>query len=492
MTDPNQYNPQNPQQAQQYGGYGSYGQNDYGQQAPQYGAPDYGQQAPQYGAPQYSAPQYGNAAGYNQQQPQYGAPQPQPQGSGSFFALTAPLDQPAYNCTIGEAFIRFWKKYATFKGRASRGEFWWWVLCTFIIQIAFAVIFAVLGAIIDSNTANGMQSFVNTIWALATIVPSLALSVRRLHDTNKAGTTLVILYAIDFIGGVLLSVGLVMTGLGAISVIGGGSSSTGAAGILLLIIGFIACLATSIVLIVLMAKKTDPAGARFDDPAAGNGYAPPRTCHRPQPHNTPRTALRHRSPTRTQRLFRRQPLIRIRQPLRHLQCLRRLRQCPPQTRMALRPQPRQPPTLRTATRMALLTELRPISTQHLRCQPLQPPSTLRPPRQLRMQPRHPKPLPCRACLRCLRFRNSPPSLTRRSSIAPRSATIRRARPRTDPTIPTIPTILPCTATYSIDEICRFSTELKNRTCNNQYYIKKIPAPQSQVPGFSYSYIDNSH
>ena len=169
MTDPNQYNPQNPQQAQQYGGYGSYGQNDYGQQAPQYGAPDYGQQAPQYGAPQYSAPQYGNAAGYNQQQPQYGAPQPQPQGSGSFFALTAPLDQPAYNCTIGEAFIRFWKKYATFKGRASRGEFWWWVLCTFIIQIAFAVIFAVLGAIIDSNTANGMRSFVNTIWALATI-----------------------------------------------------------------------------------------------------------------------------------------------------------------------------------------------------------------------------------------------------------------------------------------------------------------------------------
>ena len=78
----------------------------------------------------------------------------------------------------------------------------------------------------------------STIWALATIVPSLALSVRRLHDTNKAGTTLVILYAIDFIGGVLLSVGLVMTGLGAISVISGGSSSTGAAGILLLIIGF--------------------------------------------------------------------------------------------------------------------------------------------------------------------------------------------------------------------------------------------------------------
>ena len=185
-----------------------------------------------------------------------------------------------------------------------------------------------------------MQSFVNTIWALATIVPSLALSVRRLHDTNKAGTTLVILYAIDFIGGVLLSVGLVMTGLGAISVIGGGSSSTGAAGTLLLIIGFIACLATSIVLMCSWPRRPIQPAARFDDPASRQRLRPsPGHATGRNRHNTPRTALRHRSPTRTQRLFRRQPLIRIRQPLRHLQCLRRLRQCPPQTRMRSDPSP---------------------------------------------------------------------------------------------------------------------------------------------------------
>lgn len=197
MTDPNQYNSQNPQQAPQYGGYGSYGQNDYGQQAPQYDAPDYGQQAPQYGSPQYSAPQYNNAAGYNQQQPQYGAPQPQ--GTNGFFALTAPLDQPAYNCTIGEAFIRFWKKYATFKGRASRGEFWWWILCN-------CIIIAVLDAIIDGDAANGIQRTVNAIWGLATIIPSLALSVRRLHDINKPGTTLVILYVANLIGATVIGV----------------------------------------------------------------------------------------------------------------------------------------------------------------------------------------------------------------------------------------------------------------------------------------------
>ena len=271
MTDPNQYNPQNPQQAPQYGGYGSYGQNDYGQQAPQYDAPDYGQQAPQYGSPQYSAPQYNNAAGYNQQQPQYGAPQPQ--GTNGFFALTAPLDQPAYNCTIGEAFIRFWKKYATFKGRASRGEFWWWILCN-------CIIIAVLDAIIDGDAANGIQRTVNAIWGLATIIPSLALSVRRLHDINKPGTTLVILYVADLIGATVIGISLM--GIRFIPAMDGIGKSY-LAGLLLFLFGLAIFLATSIIFIVLMARKTDPAGVRFDDPAAGNGYAPVPAAPTPNP-----------------------------------------------------------------------------------------------------------------------------------------------------------------------------------------------------------------
>ena len=116
MTDPNQYNPQNPQQAQQYGGYAPTVRMITASRHRNTAHPTTASRHPSM-APQYSAPQYGNAAGYNQQQPQYGAPQPQPQGSGSFFALTAPLDQPAYNCTIGEAFIRFWK--STPRSRAA-------------------------------------------------------------------------------------------------------------------------------------------------------------------------------------------------------------------------------------------------------------------------------------------------------------------------------------------------------------------------------------
>ncbi len=197
MTDPNQYNSQNPQQAPQYGGYGSYGQNDYGQQAPQYDAPDYGQQAPQYGSPQYSAPQYNNAAGYNQQQPQYGAPQPQ--GTNGFFALTAPLISrhitapsarrssvsgrntphsgvapPAANSGGG------------FCATASSSRFW-----TPSSMATLPMAFKEL-----STPFGDWQRF----------IPSLALSVRRLHDINKPGTTLVILYVANLIGATVIGV----------------------------------------------------------------------------------------------------------------------------------------------------------------------------------------------------------------------------------------------------------------------------------------------
>ena len=37
----------------------------------------------------------------------------------------APLDAPLREASFGQAFVRFWKKYVVFHGRASRSEFWW-------------------------------------------------------------------------------------------------------------------------------------------------------------------------------------------------------------------------------------------------------------------------------------------------------------------------------------------------------------------------------
>ena len=72
------------------------------------------------------------------------------------------------------------KKYATFKGRASRSEYWWYSL--------FASLIALLGAVI-ANTLYGDPSELTLfdIVSLLLLLPGLAVSIRRLHDVNKSG-----------------------------------------------------------------------------------------------------------------------------------------------------------------------------------------------------------------------------------------------------------------------------------------------------------------
>ncbi|MFK7945324.1 MAG: DUF805 domain-containing protein [Paracoccaceae bacterium] len=63
-------------------------------------------------------------------------------------------------------------KYATFSGRASRSEFWWY-------QLFYVVITGVPIAYIS----DAMDSF----WSLVNLLPSLAVACRRLHDTDRSG-----------------------------------------------------------------------------------------------------------------------------------------------------------------------------------------------------------------------------------------------------------------------------------------------------------------
>ncbi len=68
--------------------------------------------------------------------------------------------------SFGGAIRSCWTKYATFKGRANRCEYWYWVL--------FTAIFAWI-------------PFIGEIASLVFLVPSLAVVVRRLHDIGKSG-----------------------------------------------------------------------------------------------------------------------------------------------------------------------------------------------------------------------------------------------------------------------------------------------------------------
>ncbi len=110
-------------------------------------------------------------------------------------STAAPLSQPLYGASLGAAFSRFWRKYATFSGRASRSEFWWWVLVSVIVSIIFSIIGSLAGGIygpvvdgqLTFGPGYGIYETLAGIWALATIVPNLALYWRRLHDTNHSG-----------------------------------------------------------------------------------------------------------------------------------------------------------------------------------------------------------------------------------------------------------------------------------------------------------------
>lgn len=121
------------------------------------------------------------------------------------FAYSNPESEPLPGASIGQAFVRFWSKYAVFTGRASRSEYWWWTLSFTILYAAILILAAVQE---KGSPAYLATSIVLIIFVLASIIPSYALVVRRLHDANLSGWNY-FWYFIPFVGGILLLVFLV-------------------------------------------------------------------------------------------------------------------------------------------------------------------------------------------------------------------------------------------------------------------------------------------
>ena len=103
------------------------------------------------------------------------------------------------------AYKKFWTRYADFSGRSSRSDYWWVVLCNFLITLPFSLI-AFFGFLIPlfseiyyaglydyepdlsgAMAGAGLAAFIMfllAIYGLATIVPHLAITVRRLRDAG--------------------------------------------------------------------------------------------------------------------------------------------------------------------------------------------------------------------------------------------------------------------------------------------------------------------
>lgn len=75
-------------------------------------------------------------------------------------------------------YISVLKKYAVFSGRARRAEFWYFTLFSSIIMTGLGII----GSLISAQL-----SILTLLYWLGTLIPGLAVTVRRLHDTNRSG-----------------------------------------------------------------------------------------------------------------------------------------------------------------------------------------------------------------------------------------------------------------------------------------------------------------
>lgn len=91
--------------------------------------------------------------------------------------------------TFSESISTCFTKYIDFTGRASRSEYWWFILFSTIVQI-------VLHIVNDSGVLGGLFS-------LAVIVPTFAVQARRLHDTNRSAW-FILLNLIPIIGWIIL------------------------------------------------------------------------------------------------------------------------------------------------------------------------------------------------------------------------------------------------------------------------------------------------
>lgn len=99
---------------------------------------------------------------------------------------------------FGEAIKRAFAGYATFSGRSTRAEYWWWLLfVSLVTAIPYVGVFATLDWTTTTNsdgTVSASGGGGSVLWillvvvvSLALVLPSIAVAVRRLHDTDRSG-----------------------------------------------------------------------------------------------------------------------------------------------------------------------------------------------------------------------------------------------------------------------------------------------------------------
>ena len=93
---------------------------------------------------------------------------------------TSAMGRQHRNVAFMEAFKLGFSNYALFRGRSSRGAFWFWVLATWIVSV-------ILSGIDYGLLGSAQPGVLSGLWSLVVLVPSYAVGARRLHDINRSG-----------------------------------------------------------------------------------------------------------------------------------------------------------------------------------------------------------------------------------------------------------------------------------------------------------------
>ena len=131
---------------------------------------------------------------------------------------TAPVAPANGMVSFPQAVVLALRKYSDFSGRASRAEYWWWVLALWIGNS----IFWNLDRSILSVSEEGAFSPFGSIFFLVVFLPSLAVTARRLHDLGRTGWWQVAWGSLVGLGWIPLAIGAFLSLIGGIGALIGG------------------------------------------------------------------------------------------------------------------------------------------------------------------------------------------------------------------------------------------------------------------------------
>ena len=110
--------------------------------------------------------------------------------------------------TFGQAVKSCFNQYCGFKGRASRAEFWWFTLFTGIVGFVLGFV----DGLLFTSTENAFFALLgfSGLFQLGVFLPTLAVTARRLHDTDKSGWWMLLYLTI--IGGIVVFIFTLLRG----------------------------------------------------------------------------------------------------------------------------------------------------------------------------------------------------------------------------------------------------------------------------------------